>query len=258
MRTIIRALLVGSVCALAAGSAHAQGGYIWTLGVSVEAAPAYEGASHYSALPLPVIRLRNPDRPYRFVPPDDGFELALVDSDIISLGPVGRFQGSRDNKGSLAGMEKIDWAGELGAFVDIWATEWLRAHVEIRKGVTGHDGWVGDAGLDFIYTGRGWDFSAGPRVGYGDASYRNTYFGVTPAETFTSPYFKSVYTPGGGLRYYGAETALSFQLTRAWQTIFDVGYHSLDSDLADSPIVKLDGSQDQWNAGVTVTYTFGQ
>ncbi len=255
MRTISQALLAGLVCALAAGSAHAQG-YIWTLGVSVEATPAYEGASHYSVLPLPVIRLRSPDRPYRFVPPDDGFSLALFNTDYISLGPVARFQGSRDNKGSLAGMDKIDWAGEIGAFVDLWPAQWLRVRGEIRKGVTGHDGWVGDAGIDAIYTGRGWDFSFGPRLGYGDASYRDKYFGVTSAETLTSPFFKTVYTPGGGLRYYGVEAALSFHLTAQWQTIFDVGYHSLESDLADSPIVKLDGSQDQWNSGVTITYTF--
>ena len=201
MRTKFCALLVGLICAFAADSADAQ--YIVTLGVSAESSPPYEGAGHNTIMPLPVIRLRSPGHPYRFVPPDDGFSLALFDTDVISLGPVGRFQGSRNSKGNLVGLKKIDWAGEVGAFVDLWAAPWLRARVEIRRGITGHHGWVGDAGLDFIYTGRGWDFSVGPRLGYGDSSYRDTYFGVTAAEAVASPLIASAYEPGSGLRYWG-------------------------------------------------------
>lgn len=257
MRIAGSALLACMFCVASAGAADAQG-WVVTIGVQAESAPPYEGAGHNSIMPLPVIRLRPADRPYRFTPPDDGLSLSLLGTDFISLGPVGRFQSKRESKGSLAGLDPIDWAGELGAFVDVWPAPWLRGRVEIRKGVTGHEGWVGDAGLDLIYTGNGWDFSIGPRIGYGDAEYRDTYFGVTPAEAAKGVFIRTAYAPGGGIRYIGAEAAVSLRLTPAWQVIFDAGYHSLDDDLSKSPVVTIAGSDDQANAGVTITYTFGR
>ena len=205
MRIAGSALLAGVLCMVAASAAHAQG-WIVTLGAQVESAPPYEGAGHNTILPLPVIRLRHPGQAYRFTPPDDGLSLALINSDFVSVGPVGRFQSARESKGSLAGLEKIDWAGEIGAFIDVWPTPWLRGRVELRRGVTGHDGWVGDAGIDFIYTGRGWDFSIGPRLGYGDFKIdRDTYFGVTPAEAIAGvANMHTAYEPGGGVRYFGS------------------------------------------------------
>ncbi len=244
------------VLALAGGAAHAEG-WIITVGGRVSASPPYEGAGHDVLAPSPSFSLRRADSPNRFVPPDNGTTLALLSSRYIVFGPMARFRYARGDQGKLTGLKKVDWAAEPGVFLDLWPTNWLRGHVEGRRGILGHHGWVGDAGADLIYTGKRWDASIGPRIGYGDSHYMDTYFGVTPTEAAGSPLFKTVYEPGSGQRYTGLEAAMSYRLLGGLRTTIDVGYHKLSAKAADSPIVRLAGKRDQLSGGVGLTYSFG-
>jgi outer membrane protein len=242
--------------ALAVSPARATD-WIVTIGGRVAASPPYEGAPNDNIRPSLSFNIRRADRPYRFTPPDGGSTLALLTTRYIVAGPMVRFRDDRGQQGKLIGFQKIGFAVEPGGFVDLWPTDWLRARVEVRRGVTGHAGVVGDAGIDLIYTGRKWDFSIGPRIGYGDRRYLDTYFGVTPSEAARNPYVNSPYEPAGGVRYGGVETAVSYHFTNRLRTTFDVGYHRLIKLAADSPVVSIDGSQDQISAGVGLTYSFG-
>ena len=249
-------LLAFGGVALAVSPASATD-WIVTIGGRVAASPPYEGAPNDNIRPSGSFNIRRADRPYRFTPPDGGSTLALLATRYIVVGPMVRFRYDRGDQGKLVGFQKIDFAVEPGGFVDLWPADWLRARVEVRRGVTGHAGVVGDAGIDLIYTGKKWDFSVGPRIGYGDRRYLDTYFGVTPSEAGRSPYFNLPYEPPGGVRYGGVETAVSYHFTNRLRTTLDVGYHRLVKLAADSPVVSIDGSQDQISAGVGLTYSFG-
>jgi outer membrane scaffolding protein for murein synthesis (MipA/OmpV family) len=237
-------------------AAHA-GDWIATVGARVTTAPPYEGADHDVIRPFPTFNLRPADRPYRFTPPDGGTTFALIDTDHFVLGPMARFQYKREPTGDLKGLGKIGWAAEPGAFVDVWPVKWLRGRAEIRRGVAGHDGLVGDVGADLVYTGKRWDASIGGRMGWGSDSYMDKYFGVTPQEAARSPIINQVYDPTGGQRYRGVELAAAYHLDEKWTVTADFGYHHLSSRAADSPIVRLVGDDDQYAGSIGISYAFG-
>ena len=257
MRVRLSAVLALLASSATFGAAHAEGGWIVTIGGRVAASPPYEGADHESIRPSPTFNLRRADSPERFEPPDGGTTFALFSTRYIAAGPMARFRYARGDKGKFAGMDKIDIGVEPGAFINLWPTNWLRLRAEGRHGLIGHHGWIGDAGVDLVYTGSRWSASIGGRTGYGDRRYMDTYFGVTPLEAARSPYLTASYAPGSGIRYVGGEFALSYRLTGGLRTTFDVGYHRLSDRIAASPIVQVAGSRDQITAGVGVNYRFG-
>jgi len=247
--------LAALYCSGAAPAAAAD--WIVTVGGRGAISPPYEGAPGEVVRPSLVFNVRRADKPFRFTPPDDGGALALFSSKHFDFGPVLNFRNGRGDTGRLQGFRKIGFAVEPGLFANVWATDWLRARVQVRQGVLGHRGTVGDTGIDYIYTGKSWDFSIGPRYGFGDARYMDTYFGITPIEAAHSPLFDKPFEPGAGARYGGIEAALARQWTRRIRTVVDVGYHRLVNKAADSPVVNVAGSRDQFAGGVGVTYSFG-
>ncbi len=249
----------GIICAVMvfAPTASRAADWIVTVGGKINASPPYEGADHDVVRPAVAFNVRRADKPYRFGPPDDGSTISLLSTRYVEAGLVARFRYSRGDQGKLAGFDKIKWAAEPGLFVNLWPTNWLRGRIEARRGVLGHQGYVGDAGIDLVHTGRRWDFSIGPRVGYGDHKYMDTYFGVTPLEAQRSPLIKTPYEPGSGERYAGLEAAYVYHITNRWRTQIDFGYHRLAQKAADSPVVQLAGSRDQYMAGAGFTYSFG-
>ncbi len=240
-----------------AGAARAEG-WIFTVGAQVGVAPPYEGANRDILEPAPTFDLRPASAPQRFNPPDGGTTVTVLSTKYFEIGPMARFRYDRGDSGEFSGFKKLHWAAEPGLFVNLWPTSWLRVRVEGRKGVTGHIGWVGDAGADLVYNGKRWEASIGPRFGWGDQRYMQTYFGVTPQEAARSPLVNQAYAPNAGQRYAGLETAVSYHLTNRWHIIADVGYQRLTNTAADSPIVRIAGSPDQYTSSIGVTYSFGR
>jgi outer membrane scaffolding protein for murein synthesis (MipA/OmpV family) len=256
-RGLVLAVCLGLLLGLLAGSeAHAEG-WVFTLGAQFGVTPPYEGANRDLFAPSPNFDLRPVGSPDRFTPPDSGTTFALYSNRIFEIGPILRFRFDRNDKGELQGFNKIDVATEPGVYTDIWPAEWLRLRLEGRHGVTGHYGWVGDVGVDLVYRGRRWDASLGPRLGWGDHRYMQTYFGVTPLEAARSPRIHEVYSPSAGQRYTGLESAIGYRIGRRWEVIADFGYQRLADDAAASPIVRKAGMADQYASSIGFTYTFG-
>ncbi len=255
-RTIGLAVLASIVGAMLPAEALARE-WIVTVGGTLGIAPPYEGAGHDDFRPSAAFNVRPADRPYRFSPPDGGSTFSLISNRYIDAGPMVRFRYKRRNDGHLEGLRQIDTAVEPGVFVNVWPTNWLRGRVEARYGFFGYEGVVGDAAVDLIHTGRKWDFSLGPRYGYGGTHYMDTYFGVTPTEAARSPLIKTAYEPGAGSRYVGLEAATSYHITNRLRTTYGFGYHRLSHLVADSPVVQVAGSRDDYFATVGVTYSFG-
>jgi outer membrane protein len=249
-------VLGAGVLALAGGDGAQAKAWIATIGGRVTTAPPYEGAGYNVARPSPTINLRPADRPYRFSPPDGGATVAIFDTDHFSIGPVVRIRYKREVTGKLAGFREVDWAAEAGGFVDIWPTQWLRGHAEVRHGEGGHTGVVADLGGDLVYTGSRWDASIGPRLGWGDKKYLNRYFGVSPMEAALSPLVSAPYTATAGRRYAGIAVAAAYHFDRNWTVKADLGYRSLADKAAASPIVRVAGSTSQYLASIGLSYSF--
>jgi outer membrane scaffolding protein for murein synthesis (MipA/OmpV family) len=59
------------------------------------------------------------------------------------------------------------------------------------------------------------------------------------------------------VRYYGIETSFNYHWTNRIRTVVDFSYHRLAHDAADSPVVEVAGSHNQFSAGIGLSYSFG-
>lgn len=229
---------------LAASAQSADGpGLAFTLGAGVEAVPDYFGSDEVTAGPgfsfdlgyLSVGPLSFGSRDFDAVPEGFGFRGSFR---YIPERSGEDFEGA----GRLG--DEVDAAFEIGGGVR-YAQPWWEAFAVARQGFGGHDGVVGEVGMDLIarpterLTLRG-----GPRLFYGDDSYADTYFSTVRGAGFEA---------SGGLLSSGVEVGAEYRLTEAWGLAANVRYERLRNDAADSPITRED---EQVSASLLVTRRF--
>jgi outer membrane protein len=78
---------------------------------------------------------------------------------------------------------------------------------------------------------------------------------VTQAESVRTGL--AAYRPGGGIQAVGATAGFIKQLDKRWGIYSYAKYDRLVGDAADSPVVRVHGSRDQFSGGLALTYTFG-
>ena len=216
------------------------------IGGGIAVQPDYEGSDDYHAVPWPIIDLEFLRLPGigEFGGPSTGF----------SVGPSFDLLGERkasDNP-DLFGLGDIDAAVELGGKVG-YESEFFGAFVAVRRGFGGHEGVVGEAGVNLIMhpTDRV-TFIGGPRVSAADSEFFDTYYSVTPAQSVASglPAFDAE----GGFRSVGVAGELIYNLTELMDLHLKAGWNRLVGDAAESPIVEQAGSKDQFTVGAGVSY----
>lgn len=219
--------------------------------------PSFPGSDDISVYGFPSVSFRRASSPARFSAPDDGLSFSVLEGGSLRFGVVGRFQGGRyyEDDRRLFGLSKVDWTVEPGLFAEFWATDWLRTRAEIRRGFNGHEGFVGDLGVDVVHRFGAVTASIGPRLALRDSDFVRTYFGVTPWEAALNRVVPP-YRPSGGIYSAGAVASLGYDWTPRWNTSAYVSYNRLVGDAADSPIVRQFGSEHQFGGGVTISYTF--
>jgi outer membrane protein len=219
-----------------------------------QAYPAYPGADKVRVGALVGLDRARGDEPFAFEAADDSFGFSLVGSDGFSVGPVVNWQWSRKAKDVGTDVPKVGFSLEPGVFAQYDAGS-FRLRAELRKGVSGHEGWTGTAGADAIFRdGDRWLFAVGPRVTWGDNRYNDAYFSVAPADS--APSGLPAYDAGGGIHAVGATATFLTQLSPQWGLYAYAKYDRLTGDAADSPLVLAYGSRDQLSGGLALSYTF--
>jgi outer membrane scaffolding protein for murein synthesis (MipA/OmpV family) len=235
---------------------EAASGHRTRVGLGPNLYPSYPGSDEYDIGPLIEFERADAGELFDFEAPDDSFGFTLVDSGGVQFGPVVSWEGSRTAADVGANLPKIKFSIEPGGFVSVNVTDSFRLRGEIRKGVTGHKGWIGTAGADYVARdGDDWLFSIGPRVTWSNNRYHDVWFGVTPANAVASGL--PAYDPDGGIQAYGATASFLTQFGPHWGIYTYAKYDRLTGDAADSPIVRQLGSRDQFSGGVALTYVFG-
>lgn len=217
------------------------------VGIDVEAgagmlwAPKFEGAKKHEVTAVPLAAFNSFTLPYIGKvggPENPGLILAP------SLGYIAERKASDDV--SLAGTKDIDFALEVGGKIG-WRFDYLRVFAEARQGFIGHTGIRGKAGADLILApfnaSTGQHSSAltldiGPRLHFATSDYTKTYFGAN-AE--------------GGIKGFGAEGTLKFQVTDQWTLVAGASFERLIGGVGDSAIVKA-GDVNQTSARLGLTY----
>jgi len=254
------AIGAASLTLLAAGPASAQdeggGGRTVTIGLGAQILNKYPGADTYSVFPMPIFGLRRRGAPLPFETQDEGVGFGILGQDSrINFGPAFNIRSKReqDDVGRVVG--DVGTTVEAGGFVELYPLRNFRLRGELRQGIGGHRGLVGDLGADFIIRDRDtYIVSIGPRARWGDSDFNRAYFGVSPAAAVTSGL--PTYQPRSGFYAYGAMAGLTYKLGRNWGMTSYVGYDRLIRDAGDSPLVRTLGSRDQFSGGAGLFYEF--
>lgn len=261
--TLCRSLAVLGLAAAIATPAAAQddagddkSGRVVRITLGPQAYPAFPGSEDYDIGPLVNIDRKKPGETFIFEAPDESFDFHLVDTGGFTFGPVANFEGKRSASDLGADVHKVKFSLEPGVFVGFQPSDNFRLRAELRKGVTGHKGWIGVASADYVMRdGDDWLFSIGPRLTWTDNKYQDAWFGVTPDDALASGL--PVYDPDGGIQAYGATATFLTRFSPRWGIYTYAKYDRLVGGAADSPIVVQLGSRDQFSGGIGLSYTFG-
>jgi outer membrane protein len=229
----------------------------WTVrvGAGPQLIPTYPGSDKYQVGFFPVLGFRKTGDPLPFSAPGDSPGLTINPNKPFEFGPVANFAPERKAVEDGVPIGKVKFTPEVGAFAQFRLHPNIRVRVEGRKGLGGHKGWIGSAGVDYI--ARDADrfvFSIGPRVTFANQRYQRAYYGVSP--TVSAATGLPVYDPDGGFNSVGAAAGLLYQFNYNWGIQGFARYERLVKDAAKSPIVHDIGSRNQYYTGLALTYTF--
>jgi MipA family protein len=232
-------------------------GYDVTIGAGPNVLNRFPGASQVTVLPSIHIGYRKAGEPDPFYTPDDAFDVAVYENPYFRVGPAANYIENRGLSGGFNGLHTIGGTLELGGFVEVYPIpQHLRIRGEILQGVTGSKGLVGNLGADGIQRMGPFEFSLGPRIGFGNDRYATQYFSVTPAEAAANG-IVTPYNARGGLTSVGGLGTIRYDINRQYSVLGFGGYSRLVDSVGNSPIPVRLGSRNQFTAGATLNYTFG-
>lgn len=232
-----------------------QGGRIVTVGLGVDLTPSFPGSRDLSLGPFPDFGIRREGEEPEFEAGDESAGFGILNVGPISVGPALALVYSRRNEDVGAPVGEVGRTFEVGLFVQAFLTEHLRIRAEGRRGLGGHDSWVGDLSADFVlHLADTSHLSIGPRVRIGENRFMDAYFGVSPQAALAAGLPR--YDPGGGIWSVGATASFDTQLSRSWGLYGYARYDRLTGDASNSPIVRAYGSKDQFAIGVGLNYSF--
>lgn len=258
-----------------AAAAAEEGKARLSIGAGVAYFPDYEGSNDHTWSPIPAVQGTI-----------GGMSITLlanrVSLDLVpnatgpgwdfQLGPVAvvnlnRVKLSAVEDARVRALGKIDTALELGGYIGIGRTgvitsdfDKLSVTLSYRHDVTGvHKGGVWTPTINYMTP-----LSTKTLVGlfatseFADDDYARTYFGVTPAGRAASGL--PVFTPKGGQKNIAMggmfTVALTGDLTKGLALVTGFSYSRILGDFADSPLVSIAGSRNQWTGGAGLALTF--
>lgn len=237
-------------------AAQDEGSVRTRVGLGPNIYPSYPGSDSYDVGPMIEFERARGNEVFGFEAADDSFGFNLFDTGTVAIGPVVNFEGARTSQDVGTTLPKVKFSLEPGVSATVTASDSIRLRAEVRKGVTGHKGWIGHAGADFVMRdGDNWLFSIGPRVTWSDGKYQDAWFGVAPADAAAAGL--PAYDADGGIQAYGATASFLTQLGPRWGIMTYAKYDRLTGDPANSPIVRTYGSRNQLSGGIGLTYVFG-
>ena len=235
-----------------------KSGFTVTVGGAIEVAPDYPGARRQSVSALPSIDIRRFDEVEELSALDDGIDYGLLDIAGVELGPVIGFRDSRSSAAAgLAGLHDVAFDVDAGVFLQTWIVpDRLRFRTEIRQALTNGSGLQIDTGVDwFKRLGDDWVLAIGPRLSFADASYMESYFGVSPREAASSGL--SAFHASSGLKSVGLTASVSYQISPTWSVDLYDRLDDLSGSAAKSPITRSGvGSRLQNTAGLSLNHSF--
>lgn len=226
------------------------------VGLGAEIVPDHVGANGTHWSPMVNIDRKREGETFVFEAPDESFGFRVLKLGTLEIGPAAMLESPRKAKHFPFAIEEVKRTFEVGAFVQSFMGENARFRAELRKGVNGHEGLIGQASVDLIARkGDSYVLSIGPRVSWADRKYQQAYFSVTQATSTASGLAQ--FNADKGWRGAGAAASAHFEIAPNFGLYGYGRYERLIGDAGRSPLIRTFGSRDQMSAGVALTYSFG-
>jgi outer membrane protein len=249
-----------------------------TVGVGVASVPTYDGSDDSRMIFGP--QLRGKVKDYAFFTRGPALFFDAIpnrdDSGIdFQLGPVvgvrtDRTSRKQINDSAVEALGKRDTAIEVGGYVGIGKTgiitsayDNLSARVAVTKDVGGaHESYIVTPAIEYFTPLSIRSFAGiGVSADYVGKKFGRYYSDIDAAGALASGL--PVYTRGGadsGFRRVNANLtggySLSGDIRKGWVVVGMVGYSRMLGRYADSPVVAIAGSKDQFIGAIGVGYTF--
>ncbi len=206
------------------------------VGIGAAMAPDYPGARRYMPEPAGLVDLRYEDVAFASIAEGVGVNLLHgkgYRAGIAVSYDIGRY---RWEDPRLAHLPNIGPAAEPKLFAQYFLEPFVLA-ADLRKGLGGHNGVIGDLGAYVpVPIGKTLFLFAGPTLGMANGTYMNAYFGVDPhrAQGSRLPAF----TASGGFHDAGFGATMVYLFGSHWLVSADAAYQRLLGDAASSPITE--------------------
>ncbi len=222
-----------------------------TLGLSGSVTPKYEGADSYHVTPGGIIDIRYRD--IAFFSVGEGLGVNLLRGDTYRAGVAVSYDiGRNDNDDSrIRGLGDVDPAPEAKLFGQVFILPVVLT-VDLRRGIGGHDGWIGDLGAYMpLSASEKFIAFAGPSITLADQDYMDSYFSVSPGQAANSrlPAFRA----DAGFKNANFGVTAIYFITDNWLIVADAAVERLLGDAGRSPITQ---SRTQFTFDLSIAYTF--
>jgi len=237
----------------------------WSGNVSIGGGvkPDYQGSDDMEGTPYLDGRVSHGTFYLDFQGPNLKLNLSPIEG--WSFGPTIALESKRDHKVksvAVGRMAEIDDALSAGGFIgysrrDVFsANDNLTAQLSyVTDASDTYDGGYGAASLGYgKQLNDRWSVGGSLRATYVDKKYAQTYFGVSAADALASGL--PAYTLKAGVRDVSLGLKATYRLNDRWSVSGLTNYKRLLGDFADSPIVKIEGSADQFLVAAAVGYRF--
>lgn len=252
------AMLWAAVPSAALAQQPPERDWTFTIGAAGFYAPEFLGSKDYEFVPVPDLKVEYKDR--FFASMFEGVGYNIVNSEGWRIGPIAKYAFGRDESDHIAlrGLGDVDDTIELGGYAE-YSFDPFSVKLELRQGLGGHEGLVGEAGLSYSDSIEAFGlpivFSVGPRATFANDDYNNAFFGVTAAQSARTGFAQ--YKAESGLVSYGIGGFMMMPISDSIAASAFAGYDRLGGEAADSPLVRQRGSENQFILGLGLSYQFG-
>ena len=237
--------------ALAPATGHPLPEWLVVVGGSAELSPQYEGSQRYTVKPGPSIYVRYKDRFYASTGEGIGVDALRGTNYRAGIGISYDLGRDQDLNLRLRGLGDVDPAPELKLYGEYVIFPFV-LHADVRRGLGGHDGYIGDLGFYVPVAGSEKFFVfVGPSFTWADDRYMGSYFSITPEQAARSQF--APFNASAGAKSARVGLTAQYNPTEHWFAEADFAYERLLGDAANSPITE---DPSQFALALTVGYRF--
>ena len=227
------------------------------VGIGVASVPEYEGADKSEAAILPYVHVGWQSGRFLHLA-GNRLSANLLSDQNWQAGPVLQYRSKRDDgvdSRAVSLMREVDSAVEAGAYVAYRIGQYDLSLQAVNDISGEHDGLLVTAAAGYTYKfADNLRTRLGVSTTYASDDYMDTYFSVDANNSLRSglPQFNA----DSGLKDVGVNLVVQYDFSANWGVLGLVSYNKLLSDAKDSPVVDIEGDDNQYAVAIGVVYTF--